>query len=169
MTADPTRRWTDWITAAHGMDDAVWARHANPWSIWTRVPVMPVGVVVLLLREELGLWTWGILAALAVWVWLNPRAFAPPERLDRWDSRAVMGEKLWVERARRPIPAETAVMAARLSILQGLSVLPLIWGIWTLDWGVALTATALVLVSKFWFLDRMALLQAQMGTEGGRG
>ncbi|MEL6375545.1 MAG: DUF6653 family protein, partial [Pseudomonadota bacterium] len=100
--------WTRWITAAHGMDDAVWARHANPWSIWTRLPIMPLGVVALMLREELGMLLWPILAALVVWTIVNPRAFPPPLTFERWDSRAVLGEKLWVERDRTPIPAEVA-------------------------------------------------------------
>jgi hypothetical protein len=25
-----------------GMDDATWARHANPWSGWTRVTIVPL-------------------------------------------------------------------------------------------------------------------------------
>ncbi|MEL7048152.1 MAG: DUF6653 family protein, partial [Pseudomonadota bacterium] len=30
------------IERAMAMDDSVWERHANPWSAWSRVPILPL-------------------------------------------------------------------------------------------------------------------------------
>ncbi|MEL7349348.1 MAG: DUF6653 family protein [Pseudomonadota bacterium] len=152
------QNWTAWIAGAMRMDEATWARHANPWSAWTRLPILPAIVVVLLLRDTLGVATWVLLMLPIIWVWLNPRAFPPPATLDAWVSRAVMGDKLWVERDRRPIPQAHAAMAQGLSLLQAPALVPLVWGIWAKDAPLALTATALVIAIKFWFLDRMVWL-----------
>lgn len=166
MAASRPKDWTGWITTAFAMDDETWARHANPWSAWTRVPILPLAVIVLLARDELGLLAWLLLGALIVWAWVNPRAFPAPAHLDAWASRAVMGEKLWVERSARPIPPAQAEMARWLTLLQATGVPPLVWGVWAIDVPLALTATALVIVAKFWFLDRMVWLRDE--TVGSR-
>lgn len=55
--------WEGWIARAHRMDDAAWARHANPWSVWTRVPIL-------------------LLLALAIWsrAWIARGEVPVPER-----------------------------------------------------------------------------------------
>jgi hypothetical protein len=38
------------------MDDRVWRRHANPWSGWTRVTVLPLLVLAIWSRVWIGWW-----------------------------------------------------------------------------------------------------------------
>jgi hypothetical protein len=38
------------------MDDGVWRRHANPWSGWTRVTVLPILVLAIWSRVWIGWW-----------------------------------------------------------------------------------------------------------------
>ena len=61
------------------MDERAWARHANPWSVWTRVPILPAATVLIYAREALGLLVVPPLLLLAAWVWLNPRVFPVPK------------------------------------------------------------------------------------------
>ena len=44
------------IARAHGMDDDSWARHANPWSVWTRVPILPLLALAIWSRSWIGWW-----------------------------------------------------------------------------------------------------------------
>jgi hypothetical protein len=142
----------------HRLDTAAWERHASPWSVWTRFPILPAAVVVLFARGALGGWTVGLLAALALWSWLNPRAFPPPRSTAGWASRAVMGERVWLNRAAVPLPPGSgrAVGLALAVTLLGLP--PLAWGVWRLAPGPALAGLALTLGGKLWFLDRMVRL-----------
>ena len=57
------------------MTDDVWARHANPWSVWTRYMALPLLIMAIWSRVWLG---WGSLMPIAIvllWIWLNPRVF----------------------------------------------------------------------------------------------
>ncbi|MEL6555599.1 MAG: DUF6653 family protein [Cyanobacteria bacterium J06621_11] len=44
------------------MTDSVWARHANPWSVWTRYMALPILVISIWSRIWLG-WGAAILSA----------------------------------------------------------------------------------------------------------
>ena len=46
------------FAAAMAMKDATWERHANPWSVWTRVPLLPLFALALYMRGPLGPWLW---------------------------------------------------------------------------------------------------------------
>jgi hypothetical protein len=138
------------LARLHGLDAGGWERHANPWSVWTRVPILPASTLALLARETLGPWTWVSVAALAGWALINPRAFPPPASAERWASRAVLGERLWLERGR---PSDRTI---RVSIaLSAAGLLPLAWGVLRLEPVVAVAGLAITLAGKFLFLHRM--------------
>ncbi|MEM6490007.1 MAG: DUF6653 family protein [Pseudomonadota bacterium] len=166
-------RWSEalagWTAAAFAMDDDAWARHANPLSFWSRLPILPLAVLVLIARPLLGWWCVPLLLALAVWTWINPRAFAPPARMDAWASRAVMGERLWIDRAWHALPAHHVAAAERLTMVQIAACAPLVLGLVMLDWPLAITATALTVGAKLWFLDRMVWLHDDLLATGPRG
>ena len=52
---------------------STWERHVNPWSVWTRVPLLPLFALVVLLRGPLGGWTWLLLAVLVGWTLVNQK------------------------------------------------------------------------------------------------
>jgi hypothetical protein len=138
------------LARLHRLDAAGWQRHANPWSVWTRVAILPAAVLVLLAREGLGAWTWALIAGLVVWALVNPRAFPPPASTAGWASRAVLGERLWLEQGQ---PSDRAVRFSITLSLAGL--LPLAWGIVRLAPAVAFAGLAITLAGKFLFLHRM--------------
>ncbi len=143
-----------------GMDDATWARHANPLSGWSRVSILPLLALVVWYREVLDHWTWGLIAALVLWTWLNPRIFPEPKSLDSWMSRGVLGERIWLARKSAPIVAHHARAAVVLNTIAGLGLIPLVWGLWIFDAGLTLAGLALTMGGKLWFLDRMVWLHA---------
>lgn len=154
------------IAAAFALDDEGWARHANPLSVWSRVPVLPLFALAVWSRDWIGAWCLLPVAALVVWTAVNPRAFPPPADLSAWGSRAVMGERAWTRRDARPIPRHHEVWAGVLAGLPALGMVPLAWGLWALEPWPALTGVALVVLAKLWFLDRMAWLNDDLTREG---
>ena len=146
---------------AMGMDEATWARHANPWSGWTRVSILPLFALAVWSRVWLG---WGALVPLALvlaWTWINPRLFAEPKSLDNWMSQAVLGERVWLARQDRPIARHHQNSARLLSIAAGIGVVILVYGLWALDIGFTIAGLILAMGAKLWFLDRMVWLNSE--------
>lgn len=154
------------IESSMSMSDAAWARHANPWSVWTRVPLLALFALAIWARVWIGWWCLAPLVLLVAWTFYNPRAFPPPTSLDNWASQAVLGERYWLARKTAPIPAHHARCAMVLSVLSGLSIIPLAYGLWALDPWAASGGAALAMVFKLWFCDRMAWLAADMSRDG---
>ncbi len=140
------------------MSDRVWERHANPLSVWTRLPVLPLLCLAIWARIWIGWWCLAPIAALMVWTWLNPRIFPPPASTQSWASRGVMGERVWLARAEVPIPDHHAIWAVVLAAVAGLGLVPIIWGLWALELAWVLLGLALTVGGKLWFLDRMVWL-----------
>ncbi|WP_338728511.1 DUF6653 family protein [Haladaptatus sp. DJG-WS-42] len=84
MESDPTG------TEQTVLPEWVWKRHANPWSGWTRAATTPVFVYALYQRN------WRLVAALAVWLVVNPAAFPAPKTTDAWMTRGVLAEREWL-------------------------------------------------------------------------
>lgn len=103
-----------------GMDDATWARHANPWSGWTRMSILPLFALAVWSRVWLGWWALGPVALVLIWTWANPRIFPAPRSLDNWMSQGVLGERIWLARKERPIPTHHARATQALTIASAL-------------------------------------------------
>lgn len=69
--------------------DALWRRHANPLSGWSRLIALPVFMYALYARRK------RLLALVAGFLAVNPVLFSPPADADAWMTRVVLGERLW--------------------------------------------------------------------------
>jgi len=72
------------------LEELLWARHANPWSGWTRVPTGAVLVYAVYRRD------WRLLLAALGWAAVNPFLFSPPRTETAWMTRGVLAERWWV-------------------------------------------------------------------------
>jgi hypothetical protein len=140
------------------LDDAAWRRHANPWSVWTRVATFPAIVLAGWSAHWIGWWALLPGALVALWTYLNPRLFAEPAHFDSWASQVTLGERLWLQAGRpavdpthfRPVRWLSALSAAGLPIVLA--------GVVARAPGWTLFGTALVMLGKLWFCDRMVWL-----------
>ncbi len=150
------------IARLFSMSDETWEKHANPWSVWTRFTALPALVVAVWSRVWIGPWAWGMTVLAILWIWVNPRIFRKPVSTDNWASKAVIGERVWINRKQIPVPEHHRLVPNLLNGISGLGLLFLIWGLWRLNiWPTALGAV-LIYSSKVWFLDRMVWLYEDM-------
>jgi hypothetical protein len=119
------------------MSDASWQRHANPWSVYTRLGTVPLLVLAVWSRVWIGWWSVAVLAGLAIWLALNVRVFAPVNRPRHWLSRGIYGERLWLEDRQR-LPACCRRRLSGLLIPALLATFATIWGSVTLSVAPAL-------------------------------
>lgn len=150
------------IAALFAMDDETWERHANPWSVWTRNTVLPVLIIAFWSRVWIGIWTALPVALAIIWVWLNPRVFKKPKSTDNWASKSVLGERIWLDRKEVSIPERHKRVPNILSVVSGIGLLFVIYGVYFLDIWPVLFGSALVYTGKLWFLDRMVWLYEDM-------
>lgn len=147
------------IARVFAMSEETWQRHANPWSVWTRITTcLPLLVLAIWSRAWLGWGSLPLVAAAVLWIWLNPRAFPKPRSTDNWASQGVLGERLWLNRRNVPVPAHHRIVPSVLAAVGALGVPPLVYGLWRRDLCVALVGFVLVYAGKLWFFDRMVWL-----------
>ncbi|MEM9170283.1 MAG: DUF6653 family protein [Pseudomonadota bacterium] len=140
------------------MDDAAWRRHANPWSVWTRLAATPLLFVALWSPFWIG-WAGALpIAAAALWTWINPRLFPPPGRFDRWASKGVLGERVWLNRKAVPIPAGYARAANVTTAISALFMVGVAFAFFTRNFAAGFLAWHAAVLAKLWFVDRMARL-----------
>ncbi|MEM7075606.1 MAG: DUF6653 family protein, partial [Pseudomonadota bacterium] len=133
--------------ALMGMDARTWQRHANPWSAFTRFTALPLLVLALWSRVWIG---WGALPAVALavlWIWLNPRMFAPPRRLDSWAARGVMGERVFLHR-RAEVTRSHRMWADGLALASVPGLIVLVIGVARLDPDWTVFGTVLTVLPK---------------------
>ncbi|BBZ13896.1 DUF6653 family protein [Mycobacterium branderi] len=80
---------------------AVFARHSNPWSAWTRWASTPLVLVPVWTRRR------SHAAAVGLWLAVNPVVFPKPADDRNWATRAMLGEELWI--VKRPKDTAAAV------------------------------------------------------------
>jgi len=151
------------IARFFALDDATWLRHANPWSVILRFTVLPVLILAFWSRLWFG---WGALIPIILsilWTWANPRIFSAPASFDHWTSKAVLGERAWLNRDVVPVPAYHRVVPDVLSFISGIGMLFVLAGVLLSEVWPTLFGMALVYLGKVWFLDRMVWLWQDMG------
>jgi hypothetical protein len=143
------------IASLFRMTEETWSRHASPWSVLTRVATFPVVLAAVWSRAWLGWWALLPMAAVVIWLWLNPRLFRPPARTDNWASKATFGERVWLNRASIPIPAHHGKAATVLSALSGAGFVVAVAGASMLEPASTISGGAVCMLAKIWFCDRM--------------
>lgn len=151
------------IATVFRLTDENWMKHANPISVWTRYSVLPVIVIAFWSRAWIGWWCLipGLLSLL--WMFFNPIVFNTPTSTKNWASKAVLGERVYLNRDKIPLPEHHNI--ALYPLLNGVSSIGLVLAIWSTVtysvWGAVLGVT-MAYLGKSWFLDRMVWLYEDM-------
>ncbi|WP_107669242.1 DUF6653 family protein [Cyanothece sp. BG0011] len=146
------------IANSFQMSDEVWERHTNPWSVWTRLTVLPLIILGVWSRIWLGWWSILIVMIALIWNWLNPRCFPVPKNTNNWASQAVLGERIWLNRDQSNIPSHHQLAPLILSGMAALGIIFVVFGLVKLAVYPTLMGAILVYTGKLWFLDRMVWL-----------
>jgi len=144
------------------MDDETWNRHANPWSVISRNTALPLLIIAFWSRVWLGWYALIPVIIALVWTWINPRLFSVPDSFDHWSSKAVFGERVWLNRDQVPVPVHHRRAPHILSAISAVGMLLVIWGVLALDTWPTLLGAVMVYLGKLWFLDRMVWLYLDM-------
>jgi len=155
-------RFASWLM---GMNDEIWKRHANPWSGWTRLGTFPLWFVAIWSWTWIGWWSILPVFILAIWTWLNPRVFRPFKSDQSWMTRGVLGEHIFINRRKVPIPESYVLFGHILNILALIAVIGAIIGFVNKEFWLALGGWLLTVTLKMWFVDRMAWLYEIMKDE----
>jgi hypothetical protein len=149
------------LVRAFSMSERTWRRHANPWSVWTRFAAIPPLVLAVWSRTWIGWWCLLPLAVVVVWLWLNPRVFAPVDHPTRWASKGIYGEMVWARRRAEVPPAHRT--AFRLIAVPGVvGIGLLVWGLVALDVWPTVTGVALVVLAQLWRIDRLVWMHEDL-------
>jgi hypothetical protein len=90
---------------------AVFARHSNPWSAWTRWASTPLLLVPVWRRS------WRDAALVGAWMGVNPVVFGRPVDERAWATRAVLGEEQWIAERPRDIAMAVDVAATAAGVV----------------------------------------------------
>jgi len=144
------------------MTDETWRRHANPWSVWTRYAAFPLLVFAIWSRVWLGWWSVFPIMGAILWLFVNPRAFPAPASTNNWASKAVLGERVWLNRRKVPIPEHHRTSMAFLLVNSLFGVVLLVWALSIYSLVVTIFSTLWILGFKTWSNHRMVLLYDEM-------
>ena len=151
------------LAGLFNLTDANWMKHANPLSVWSRYSVLPLLVLAFWSRAWLGWWCLIPCALAVLWMFYNPVLFRKPETTKSWASKAVFGERIYLNRDKVALP--THHCTPLFAIITGLSSLGFVVSVWGVAsysvWATVYGVTVLCL-GKSWFLDRMVWLFEDM-------
>jgi hypothetical protein len=152
------------IAKLFGLEGENWMRHANPASVWTRFTVLSILSLAIWSRDWIGAWSLlGVGLAIA-WMFVNPLLFKAPSSTRNWASRAVLGERIWVDRDKVALPEQFRSAAPSL-IANAYSTIGMgILAFGLVDLNLLATVTGILIIhgGKAWYLDRISLLFAEM-------
>jgi hypothetical protein len=140
---------------AFGLTDEGWQRHANPWSVYTRIPIPALLALAIWSRKWIGRRSLLPIVAVCAWTAVNPRAFPPPRSVDRWATQSVLGERLWTASRKQGTPPPRALAPLVLTGINTAGMAVLVRGLIVLDPWMTATGLAVHMAGKNWFLDRM--------------
>ncbi len=150
------------LTKVFGLNNETWMQHSNPWSVWTRMVILPLIALAIWSRVWIGWYSLIPIGLMFFWTWINPRFFGKPKSTKHWSSKAVFGERVWLNKKKSPIPKHHLKAILILNIITGLGLPFLIWGLYDYHiWAIVL-GLVIVIFGKMWFLDRMVWVYEDM-------
>ena len=150
------------IARIFGMTDDIWARHANPWSVWTRYTTLPLLAVSVWSRAWIGWWAAVPVILSILWVYLNPRVFSKSETTNNWASKSVLGERVWLNRKTIPVPSRHYRMIYLAVAVSAIGAVVSVYGLIALELWPTIAGILIVIIGKTWFLDLMVKLYEEM-------
>jgi hypothetical protein len=90
---------------------AIFARHANPWSAWTRWASTPLVLVPVWTRRP------GHAVLVGAWLAVNPIVFGRVTDERNWATRAMLGEELWITRRPKDAAAALSVVTSGAAVI----------------------------------------------------
>lgn len=151
------------VAKIFNLTDDNWMKHSNPWSVWTRYSVLPILIVAFWSRLWIGWWCLipGLISLL--WMFYNPIFFKKPGSTKNWASKAVLGERVFLNRDKVPIPKKHQGPVHKiLNTISSVGMLLCIWATVTYNLWAAILGVALAYLGKSWYLDRMVWLYEDM-------
>jgi hypothetical protein len=148
---------TSKLARSFRMTDEAWQRHANPWSVWTRFAAIPLMIVAIWSRVWLGWWSVLPVAAVTMWLWLNPHVFAPVETPTSWAAKGIYGEKLWLKERDRIAPEQLRVLRW-LAPIGAAGFVLLGYGLVALDVWPTMYGATLIVLGQLWRIDRLVVI-----------
>ncbi|MBN2069009.1 MAG: hypothetical protein JW739_05165 [Opitutales bacterium] len=151
------------FTRLMGMSDDVWLRHTNPLSVWSRILLsLPILTLSIWSRAWIGFYAIVAIGLSLFWLWINPRLFPVPKNTNNWASQGVLGERLWINRKKVPVPREHVYAGTALMCISLLGFPFYIYGLYQLDFWPMLFGFTLIYMGKLWYFDRMVWLYREM-------
>ncbi|MCV7332092.1 hypothetical protein H7J81_18485 [Mycobacterium cookii] len=93
------------------MRRAMFARHANPWSAWSRWASTPLVLLPVWTRRR------SHTMLVALWLALNPIIFPKVSDERPWSTRAMLGEELWISSRPKDGAAALSVATSMIAVL----------------------------------------------------
>ena len=151
------------LAEVFNLTDENWMKHANPVSVWTRYSVLPLIMLAIWSRIWLGWWSAAPVCLSLVWMFFNPVIFTRPHSTKNWASKAVLGERVYLNRDKISLPSHHDTRFFNLlNALAGVGLVLAIYASITYSFWEAVTGLLLAYLGKSWFLDRMVWLYEDM-------
>ena len=144
------------------LTDENWMKHANPWSVWTRYSVLPIIVLAFWSRVWIGWWCLIPVIISIAWMFLNPVFFNKAKSTKNWASKAVLGERVWLNRDNIDVPTYHKTVPKILNAISSVGMIISIWAIVTLSIWPVILGISLAYLGKSWYLDRMVWIYEDM-------
>jgi uncharacterized protein DUF6653 len=99
---------TGWIARVRR---AIFVRHANPWSAWTRWASTPLVLLPVWTRRR------SHAVLVAAWLAINPVVFPKVTERTNWATRAMLGEELWITHRPRDAAAALSGLTSVIAVV----------------------------------------------------